>query len=293
MALNLSGVTSSALSLSNLLMVSPQNVIGYQPQNNPSEGKDAPKKKALLFHIEGENAARLASGITDHYVEDNTAIANQISLAPEEITVNGFIGELNDVIPQEFRPLKIAAEKLTSIAAFEPSLSETAIIAYNTAFQAYQLAMSIANTAVSTWETISGDSSNINQAVIGGEGETALQILQGGTLKNQNKQQIAFQQFYGYYRARTLFTVQTPWAVFQNMAIKNLNAIQDSETRMITDFEITFKAIRFAQTKYSRDAVSAQYQGRSSAQASDLVNHGTSTPPTSGQSFSDLISRTA
>lgn len=49
-------------------------------------------------------------------------------------------------------------------------------------------------------------------------------------------------------RLRTLFTIQTPWAIFEDMAILNLRAIQDESTRMITDFEVSFKQINIAST---------------------------------------------
>ena len=41
------------------------------------------------------------------------------------------------------------------------------------------------------------------------------------------------------------------------MAIKSLRAVQDQETRMVTDFEVTFKLIRFASTQNSSASNSA------------------------------------
>jgi len=96
--------------------------------------------------------------------------------------------------------------------------------------------------------------------------------------------------FYGYWQSRTLFTVQTPWAIFQDMAIQNLRAIQDDSTRMITDFEITFKMLRFAAAAvagkdlYNTDA----FQGRSYEQAQSEKNIGTSTLQEFPQSFSSV-----
>lgn len=270
MAVNISGATSGISALSNLLLVSPQNTVGYQPQNppNPDGSKSAlPLPPAILFHYEGEQAVALKSDITDHFIEDNTAIQDQIALRPEEITTNGFIGELNDVAPVALQILQTIANRLTVISAYAPSLSATALLAYNEAAFAYSLASNLKNSAISTWNSINGTG---GENVIGSSG------FVGPKQSSQNRQQIAFQQFYGYWRNRTLFTVQTPWAVFQNMAIQSLRAIQGEETTQITDFEVTFKMMRFASTQVAN---AGAFAGRNAAQAGGITDNGTSTPP--------------
>lgn len=255
---NLAPITTAATALSNLVLVSPQATEGLQPQNKFGEQGALPK--AFLFHYEGEQSVTLESDITDHYVEDNTAVADQIALKPEIYTTRGYIGELNNVVPGLLKPLKFAADKLTNITGYAPALSTTALIAYNQAFFLYQVAANAANSAVSAWSSISS--------------------LFGGGTGPQNKQQVAFQELYGYWRERRLFTVQTPWAVFQNMSIQRLKSIQDEETNAITDFEITFKMIRVASTQKLGTGLSAAnlFQGQAASQAAKNVNLGTSSP---------------
>lgn len=268
---SLTPITTRATALSNLILVTPQKTNGYQPQNPPNPDgspSTAQQPPAILFHYEGEQTVAIESDITDHYIEDNTAIQDQIALKPEVITTHGFIGELNDIAPAALQLLKTLANKLTVVSAYVPAISETALIAYNEAFFLYQTASNAANAAVSAWSSLSGSS---GESVINGQGLT--------TQSNQNKQQTAFQQFYGYWRSRTLFTVQTPWAVFQNMAIKSLRAIQDAETRVITDFEVSFKMIRTAATASSTSV--SLYQDRLNSQAAGLTDLGTSTPVSS------------
>jgi len=282
MAVNLgplSNITTAATSLANLILVTPSATQGYQPNNPPNPDgtqSTAAQPPSLLFHYDGEQTVSIESDITDHYIEDNTAVEDQIALKPELITTHGFIGELNDVVPDFLKPIKTAADKLTTIGAYTPQLTATALLAYNEAFFLYQVAQNTANAAVSAWTSISdtftGDSA---QSVIGSGG-----LSVGHT---QNKQQTMFQQFYGYWRSRTLFTVQTPWAVFQNMAIQRLRAIQDADTRVITDFEVTFKMIRVAQTTTASGLLGLL--GRAASQASGLVDLGTSSP-VSGPSLS-------
>lgn len=282
---NLSGlapITTKATALSNLILVTPQQVIGYQPQNpNNPDGSisTAQQPPAILFHYEGEQVVAIESDITDHYIEDNTAIQDQIALKPETITTHGFIGELNDIAPPALQLLKFLADKLTVVSAYTPVLSETALIAYSEAFLLYQVASNAAQSAVAAWSSLTGSG---GESVIGNEGL----ILQS----NQNKQQTAFQQFYGYWKTRTLFTVQTPWAVFQNMAIRSLRAIQDAETRMITDFEVQFKMIRTAVTS-TTPGTAQTLQGRLSAMGASLTDLGTSTPVSSisvGQGLTNM-----
>jgi hypothetical protein len=260
-------ITTTATALSNLVLVSPQSTIGYQPQNDPDDDgtvSTAAQPAALLFHYEGEQTALLESDITDHYVEDNTARQDQIALKPVIITTHGFIGELNDVTPSFLKPVKFAADKLTTIGAYVPKISVTAQIAYAEAFQLYQVAQAVKNSAVSAWNNLTGQG---GESVINGQGVLSPEA-------NQNKQQVMFQQFYGYYSSRQLFTVQTPWAVFQDMAIKSLRAIQDASTDVITDFEVTFKQIRTAST--TTGSLSATLSGRASAQGAAATNLGSS-----------------
>lgn len=278
MAINLSSLSSAvtkATALSNLVLVTPQNVVGYQPQNPlNADGSEstAQQPPTLMFHYEGEQTVTLESDITDHYVEDNTPIQDQIALKPEIITTRGFIGELNNVPPPGLALLKAAADRLTVIGAYAPQVSETALIAYNTAFLVYQTAKNAANSAVSAWSSIGNlFTGQSGQTVIGSDG-----ISNVGSV--QNKQQIAFQQFYGYWRNRVLFTIQTPWAVFQNMAIQRVKPIQTDETEVITEFEVTFKMIRFAQTVISGSFGITALDGRAASQGAPLTNLGTSSP---------------
>ena len=247
----------SALSAGNLIAVTPQNVNKYTPTPTLIFGFTVPNSPSLTFHYETENAITLKSDITDHYVEDNTAIQDQIALPPEVINVKGFIGELNDVAPKPLQYLQTAANKLLIISDFTPRLSVTALNLYNSAFSIYQTTFSILNSAISAYN-LGGE-----LATIGSEGVTTK-----GT--SQNRQQTMFTQFYGYWRTKTLFTVQTPWAQFTNCAIESLIAHQGEDTTQITDFEINFKVMRFA----SIGITSFTAQGRLDAQSALIADLG-------------------
>lgn len=260
---SLAAGTTAVTALSNLIVASPQATIGYQPQNVPGAAT-AQLPPPLLFHYEGEQTALLESDITDHYIEDNTAIQDNIALRPEVITTHGFIGELTDTPPTGTGVIQTLADKLTALSAYTPQLTLTALIAYNEAFQLYQVAANALNSGVSIVNSLSGQG---GESVINGQGIT----LQA----NQNKQQAMFQQFYGYWRNRTPFTVQTPWAVFQNMYIKSFRAIQDASTNVITDFEVSFKLIRTATTS---TGLVTSVQGALNTESAGATDLGNSSP---------------
>ena len=48
----------------------------------------------FIFDIDGTVTHQLESDITDHYVEDNTAVQDHIALRPEKITLKNYQGEL-------------------------------------------------------------------------------------------------------------------------------------------------------------------------------------------------------
>lgn len=238
-----SAAISSAGTASNIFgtysaLVTPEINIGIEPETN--------KTDSFLFHYNGEESAVLDSDITDHYVEDNYAIQDHVSIKPVIISLQGYIGELNNVAPEGLALLQTAADKLTTLSAFAPGLTSTAQNAYNTASQLYRTTQTTYNSVVSAFGSLTGQSS-------------------------QNKQQEAFTKFYGYWFQRSLFTIQTPWQIFYHMIIQSLRATQTEETRMISEFEITFKQMRFAST-VTNNALTIK-QGRASDMWSSPVQN--------------------
>lgn len=242
-----------ANSLRNYILSNPNSVTGYQPYGNPgpiTAQSAAVLPKAFKFHYEGEQSVNCVADITDHYVENNTAIQDQIALKPIEITTQGFMGELNDVPPDILQPAQALSQKLTNIVAYAPQITISAEVAYNNALQVYQAA------------------TNAAKAVI--EAFTGLSV--------QTEQQKAFKFFFEAWQTKTFFFVQTPWAIFPNMAIKSLRPIQSAETRVITDFEITFKQINTAQAVLIDIPRTDVSQNQAATQSAPTTNLGVTQP---------------
>lgn len=263
----LASLSTAATSLSSLILATPNVVKGYQPQNpfNPDGSISTLKPPpTFIFNYEGENKVTLDNEITDHYIEGNTALQDHIAQKPEIISTNGFIAELNDIAPAVLQPLKSAADRLTTISGYLPGLSLSAQIAYNEAAFLYANAQNAANAATALWSSIGG-----------------------GSNQNQTKQQIAFQAWYGYRQANTLFTVQTPWGIFSDCAIQNITTVQDDTTQVVTEFSVIFKKMRFSTTQALTSA--NILEGRAAAQAGQNVNLGTSTPVPATTSFAQSL----
>lgn len=265
MAINLSAlsdVTAAAKTIANVILVTPLVDQGIQPLpvTASAEQQDgAQELSPIIFDFQGEQSVDLASDITDHYTEDNTALQDQIALRPETIRTLGYVSNLNDIVPDALRPLQTAATKLTVLTAYTPNLTLTALLAYNAAVTAYAVAKLGVTAAVSKW---------------------------GSASTQQNKQQAAYLKFMGYWRERRLFKVQTPWCIFPFCAIQNVRAVQDAETLTFSTFEVTFKTIRFAKTVQSGFIDFGQ--GRFNNQAAPLLNNGNSTPA-SGTALADQL----
>lgn len=322
----------------------------------------------FLFDIRGEESAEVSSEITDHYVEDNTAIQDQVALKPEIITVRGMVAELTNANYQ-YQPRNAPADPLPANAPMVPVPSPGTlaslvknVIAKNVTNAALQIIggtkpkdaiRGIINTTKS--QAIAGVKNKINNVIttsvtsaisnvknmaistllqpasvkallsprtllptitqnavgalkslvpkalgkiIGAikkpKTPAAQQTLAGASTTNTDdvnslflayiakqqtppdlsRQTSAYLYFYGLWKTRALFSVETPWGIWNDMVIQSMNATQPEETKSATDFTLVFKKIRTAQSVTSQ---SGQLAGRLVAQtaASEPAQNGT------------------
>lgn len=193
----------------------------------------------LVFDVPGEARAQLANEITDHYAEDNQALNDQIAIKPKRITLKGYVGEL--VYTAETTStdiLQTVTQKLTSLSAYLPGLSASVQ-------QAQQL---LANPESSDITLISAAGQLPGAANIYGIVKNFL-----GSTGSTSRQQAAYNYFDACRIGKILMGIQTPWEFLTNMAVESIDAIQDEETQYITDFAVTFKQMRIAQTKTAQN----------------------------------------
>ncbi len=212
--------------------------------NNPPPGV-----AGFLFDIVGDDLTELESDITDHFVEDNTSIEDQIALRPERITVQGVVAELFTTPPSTTRVVS-PADPLPNNVTLEPTLTPGA---QQTQDQAQAAADARAATVVNTQSLYDYFSARSPQE------------------PNQTRQSKAFAYFYQLWKGRQLFSVETPYGVWDNMAILTMRAKQSEETRFVSDFAVTFKKIRIATTV---SVNLGQLAGRLFSQKSEVSQNG-------------------
>lgn len=188
--------------------------------NNPPDGI-----AGYIFDVVGDEEMEITSDITDHFVEDNTAIQDQISLKPEKYTVKGIVAEVVATQPLQ----QAQAPTVNPLPLFDGFLPE-----FTLASTELQIAAAAAVTAT---DNSVADTQSLFGYFNGSAGS-----------QSQNRQSKAFAYFYQLWKGRQLFSVETPWGVMNDMAIESLTPSQSADSKTRTDFSITFKKLRFAQT---------------------------------------------
>jgi hypothetical protein len=179
----------------------------------------------LTFDIRGEERLEFKSEITDHWLENNSAIHDQISLSPEKVTLKGSIGIIAYQTPL------ISNAPVQSAAALPLN---TPLIPTQTPGSSQAALSSTAPTA----NAINANTTNLYQWYLGNSN------IDGANPNLRQQNIVGF--LYQLWNGRVLFTVETPWGIFTNMAIESCEPSQDATTTNITDISVTFKKIRLA-----------------------------------------------
>lgn len=204
----------AASSAADLILISPDTYTGFTTSDSDRT------TKGFTFQIVGEEAVDLQSDITDYYVDNNSTRQDHIAIRPAVVTVSGFVGELNNVIPDSLSTVKNVVDRLDALSYYTPEIVATARRAFNTTLQLLALKDKIIKA-----------------------GKVALDI------EVRTKQEQAFADLQELQLNRTLFYVATPFGQFSNMAIQSIRAVQSADSKSISDFVVTFKEMKFATTK--------------------------------------------
>jgi hypothetical protein len=196
----------------------------------------------LIFDIVGRVSVKATADVTDHFVEANYAIQDHVALRPIIVTMEGRAAELVDYFsPGTLEQIFSAVGGLGTLAGLGPTFNVQAAQVYSEISSVASLAQNIVNTAQSLFE-----------------------IIQGG-MTVVTKQQTVFTQLMSMRNSRQLCQVETPYGVFEDMIIEDLDCEQTEETTKVSNFTIRFKQILTVQA----------VQGTSSAGSTDSQNSGT------------------
>jgi len=212
---NLQNTLSSITTNFNKYIVTPVNAFGLG---------------GFVFDIEGENITEINTDITDHFVEDNSAIQDHIGVRPVEITLRSYVGELVHRLDDSTDTLlQNITQKLTVINGYLPQLADAAVQAKDILDNGFSFA----------------DVSNLSVSDITNAGTNIWGFVQN-LVPPTTRQQQAYLYFKALAQQKLLVSVQTPFEFINNMAIKSITAVQDESTKFVSDFTIRLKQIRFA-----------------------------------------------
>ena len=205
----------------------------------------------FVFDVDGETSINAVSEITDHFVEDNSAVQDHIATRPLTVTLGGFVGELSDVVGGDLQDVQQkAVQKLTVVSAYLPVLSTSA---------AFVKDVITDSKSITTDQAIN----NVNNIY--------------ATVKNLNPSATKQQKAYTYFKAlrdqKILVSLQTPFEYLPNMAIETLIATQGEDTNTVSTFSITLKQIRTVSTKFVSFNPS-NFQTKSGEQTAPEVDKG-------------------
>lgn len=184
-----------------------------------------------IFDILDDEEISLDSEITDNYVESNYAIQDHIALKPVKFTLRGYVSELLDSTPNALAAIYTRLKGLQTLGGLAPDFNVQDSQFYTKVNDTVQKVTNVFNQAKSVFQLFNVASTSTN------------------------KQQKVYQYFYGLWSTRQLCSVETPFGLFENMAIESVRALQSGDTRFISDFSVTFKQIQVVQSITVSNAV--------------------------------------
>lgn len=214
-----------------------------RPKNPP------PGVAGFLFDIPLNDRIELNSTTSDHYIEDNTTVTDQVALTPETITVRGLVAELVSITPSAPK-LASTEQPLPILAPFVPELTPEALEELGEE----QASQAIASDAITS-----------QQSLFGYYNSKAAQR------PTQTKQTKAFLYFYELWKSRIPFSVETPWGFMNNVIIQNLGVEQGEETKFQSEIRMTLKKLRFIEQV---TITAGQLAGRAAQQSAPVVQNG-------------------
>lgn len=239
-----------------------QNVAYVKPEEAP------PGIGGFVFNIVTDDTIELSSQITDHYTENNLSMQDHIALDAPKVTVRGLVGEIESLPPNaEQRSPSIGMADVPDFMAADPSLGKDGTGGTNEMYTSIIKNVSDAYNKIDKIEK--QKNRTINNFALGSIYSAYKQKVPRNT--NQGKQEYVFRFFFTAWRSKILFTVETPWGIFDKMAIERIHVNQGEASRFMSDFTLSFKQIRTA-----KDIKGVKALGRASQQTADTQNNGTS-----------------
>jgi hypothetical protein len=255
-------IPSDASSIYEALSTS-QTLALVRPTNPP------PGLAGFLFDIDGDDIMRLRTEFSQHYLEDNTSVIDQMALPPIRISMKRYVGELVYSKPTT-QPVSSTPDPLLPNLAMMPLLTPGA-----------QQTQDIDDDEEASAEAAVTDTQSLWSYYLGTAGQQP----------NQSRQSVVFGYIMQLWLGRQLFTVETPFGVMTSMGIESCDFEQPEETKSSSRCDLTFMNVRIV----SDASVSVgQLAGRALAQQSPVTQNGSAgTPAVTPQQQASILQQIA
>jgi hypothetical protein len=226
----------------------------------------------FIFDIEGTSTIDSECDITDHYIENNTAIQDHIGHKPVKITLKNYQGEVTTNKPQD-QKTPVVITKLDTNAVLVPDSALP---------QTQQSQGVISNNQAN--DNVDTSQQNIYNQV-------AQSINNVQTDDSSTRQQIAFNFFKALQDNNFLFTINSYLGTFEDYALEKITPFQDEDTKYMSTFTLVFHEMRFADTQLVAFDPS-KYYGRAQIQnqpATTSKSNGTNQNSPEQSELNDII----
>ncbi len=202
------------------------------------------------FDVIEEDNLTLQSQITDNYIENNTAIHDNIALAPITITLKGLVGEVVFQSPKSTldtlnKATNKIGEKLSPLTALLPPVDNITQLAKN----AVQYVEASVNRYQKIIEQIRGKKPT----------ETTQQYVAGNLKK--------------LWQSRTACEILSPYGLYKNMYIQSVYLIQGN-TKTVSNLTVMLKQLNFAEQQIFNDYENSKRSLLNTIQRSPAINNG-------------------
>ena len=235
------------------------------------------------FHIAQTEQVRLENEITDFYTDINSPIQDHIVRKPLTITLSGLVGDYQYSINELKDFISKITPTLELVKQFLPQLSD---ITKQTIVKKYS------NSAIEnlSFENLSFENNlsfldankeiNIDDLTFGATPSTSGYGLNFNAMdlfktfqdlyKVKSAQTRAYLFFEALAQSQALFSIETTWKRYDNMALLSVIPTRDNNLD-VTEFQATFKQL--SQTQVQLD-IAQNAAGRLKEQASNTINKG-------------------
>lgn len=188
------------------------------------------------FQVPQSELVKFENDITDHYTDKNIPFQDHIAQKPVIVTVTGLVGDYFYSNHEIESILSQVVPTITLVKEFLPKFTST--------FERQKMQMPVNTIAVNEENVLLYTGIENNQFRF--NGIDLFKMFQD-LYKLKSAQTRAFLFLEALYNSRSIFTVETGWKRFNNASILNVQAKRDKNLD-VTEFQATFKLMRFSQT---------------------------------------------